>query len=460
MASYVTSIEAVGIYGRFDLRQEFLPGVNILHGINGAGKTTFLHILSNVLNADYKRFAYLKFKSINVQLDDGVIIEIHRRPEDRDALIEVIINNERLASFLASEVRQPKRSMRYREVGGQKALFEETQEEFNFDPILPADYFPAFRTMIEAWASVQDESDPVRRHEMNEHRRRVKANHLARDLFGNFVPTVNFPSPIEIEQRLSSEIQTAIFTVAHSDQELLSRAFLDIFASLSEQTPNDIQEPPDLILEHINSLYESLEESPLYATPLASTSDVYTNLRKLFYSFRIHERESNTAVRILDVYRNSLVERIRVLKESFAVINTYLNAVNEFFEGKKIEIAFHKEPRYRVPTVGIRFDDDFSIGLRTLSSGERQIVTLIYAATHMNQQRVVLIDEPELSLHVDWQRMLINKMGEQLEGRQVIACTHSPVIAADYEDRMRELVLIHSKSAQVNSTMDDLHSTN
>ena len=39
-------------------------------------------------------------------------------------------------------------------------------------------------------------------------------------------------------------------------------------------------------------------------------------------------------------------------------------------------------------------------------------------------------------MHVDWQRHLLKEMSEQLGDRQVIVCTHSPVIGADYEDRV------------------------
>lgn len=431
MATHVKSVTATGVYGRFDLSQELQPGVNVIYGKNGTGKTTFLHILANLLNADYQRFAFLKFNTATVELDDGTRVEVVRRQEEKDSWIDVFVNGEKQTSFSVGDLRH-RRSIRYRETQ-QKTLFEESDEDISSESFLPADYFPAFRTMIEAWASVQDEQEPYRHFPQ---RRKAKATKQARELFGYFLPTVIFPSPIEIEQRLGSEIQAAVITIAQSDQELLSKAFLDIFGSLA-QGPSETLEPPEQILDHINSLYESLEESPIYADSLASISDVYTKLRQQLYTFRI--QGSINSVRILDVYRNALVERIKVLKDAFAVINRYLDAVNEFFEGKKIEIVFARETRLRSPLVGIRFEEGFSAGLRTLSSGERQIVTLIYAATHMNEQRVVLIDEPELSLHVDWQRLLLSKMAEQLQDRQIIACTHSPVIAADYEDRMKEL---------------------
>jgi hypothetical protein len=44
-------------------------------------------------------------------------------------------------------------------------------------------------------------------------------------------------------------------------------------------------------------------------------------------------------------------------------------------------------------------------------------------------------------------------MSEQLQNRQIIICTHSPMISADYEDRMVELKLVHTK--QYISTNDE-----
>jgi predicted ATPase len=112
--------------------------------------------------------------------------------------------------------------------------------------------------------------------------------------------------------------------------------------------------------------------------------------------------------------------------------------VHRFLEGK--EIVLKKTSRSPLPVVQVKFQgiEHFS-PIRVLSSGERQIVTLIYSATHMSAQQLVLIDEPEISLHIDWQSLLIPEMAAQLQDRQIIACTHSPMIGADYEDQMAEL---------------------
>jgi len=52
MPNFIKRIQVVGIHKRFDIQQSFHPGVNILYGKNGSGKTTILHIIANAINGD------------------------------------------------------------------------------------------------------------------------------------------------------------------------------------------------------------------------------------------------------------------------------------------------------------------------------------------------------------------------------------------------------------------------
>ena len=136
----------------------------------------------------------------------------------------------------------------------------------------------------------------------------------------------------------------------------------------------------------------------------------------------------------MEVYKSSLEERANVQENSLSIINTYLDSVNRFLDGK--DLIFGNTATTQVPTVLVKFHQtDLESKIQALSSGERQIVTLIYSATHMSGQKVVLIDEPEISLHIDWQSLLIPEMVAQLQDRQIITCTHSPMIGAEYEDQ-------------------------
>ena len=111
--------------------------------------------------------------------------------------------------------------------------------------------------------------------------------------------------------------------------------------------------------------------------------------------------------------------------------------MNNFLDGKQLVTV--EQDVEATPKLQIRHDDGTLNPLDTLSSGERQIAGLIYAASHVAQNNVILVDEPELSLHIDWQRKIIGAMVQQFPSKQLIVCTHSPIVSAEYTDRMIEL---------------------
>lgn len=75
-----------------------------------------------------------------------------------------------------------------------------------------------------------------------------------------------------------------------------------------------------------------------------------------------------------------------------------------------------------------------AISSESLSAGEKQMLSfLIYCA--LAKDSVIFIDEPEISLHPDWQRKLIPALLELGNGNQYFIATHSPFIYAMYPDK-------------------------
>lgn len=76
-----------------------------------------------------------------------------------------------------------------------------------------------------------------------------------------------------------------------------------------------------------------------------------------------------------------------------------------------------------------------------LSSGEKQIlVILLTVLVEDNQSYVLLMDEPEVSLHIEWQQRLIDLILELNPNVQIILTTHSPaVIMNGWADRVTEV---------------------
>ena len=69
-----------------------------------------------------------------------------------------------------------------------------------------------------------------------------------------------------------------------------------------------------------------------------------------------------------------------------------------------------------------------------LSAGEKQLLSF-WCYNTFSENTAIFIDEPELSLHVDWQRRLLPTLLEQETGNQFFVATHSPFIYGKYPDK-------------------------
>lgn len=102
--------------------------------------------------------------------------------------------------------------------------------------------------------------------------------------------------------------------------------------------------------------------------------------------------------------------------------NLFISIVNELFSSTRKEWYDEKsEICFRIQ------DDDLFIMPRQLSSGEKQLlIILIHCLVVGGVENIVFWDEPEISLHIDWQRVLIRKARELNPKGQFIIATHSP----------------------------------
>ncbi|MDY7002893.1 MAG: AAA family ATPase [Cyanobacteriota bacterium] len=443
MSVYIKHLEAKGIYGIFDINLDFHQGVNVLFAKNGQGKTTLLHIIANLLNEDYERFAFIDFDYINLRMSDENQVELKKIRNERE-IIQLFLNGVEATKipvkeilknrYIRSELLRPIIQRVSKEIPEpvQKIIGDNFISELkkasltinieaseSSDKKLRAAYFPAFRSMIEAWASTEEKSGKLR-DASDEEKQRQKTD-FARQIFGNFVPLLNYPSLLEIEQVLNQEISQAFYEVKQAEQKYLGGILPQIFNTLSKNS-KPVEEDSNSVLEEIKKLSDDLK------LPMVE------DLRSAVESFQADEASKKASVRILITYREALKNILALQKSYFEDIRKYLAAVNSFLESKEIEIIFKN-----LPTLGINFHNGMPTipGIsKALSSGERQILTMIYAASQMSEQEIVLIDEPEISLHVDWQRKLLEKISQQLGKKQILACTHSPVVGADYEDEI------------------------
>jgi hypothetical protein len=71
------------------------------------------------------------------------------------------------------------------------------------------------------------------------------------------------------------------------------------------------------------------------------------------------------------------------------------------------------------------------------SSGQRRMISIIEEIMKNDSRDVILIDEPELSLHIDWQRRFIEKVSAL--GKKLVIATHSPDIIYHHTEKVVEV---------------------
>jgi predicted ATP-dependent endonuclease of OLD family len=81
----------------------------------------------------------------------------------------------------------------------------------------------------------------------------------------------------------------------------------------------------------------------------------------------------------------------------------------------------------------VKNSDGKQIGLASLSSGEKHLLRILVEAL-LAGESTILIDEPELSMHIDWQHDLVSNIRLLNPNTQLILATHSPEIMAEISD--------------------------
>ena len=98
--------------------------------------------------------------------------------------------------------------------------------------------------------------------------------------------------------------------------------------------------------------------------------------------------------------------------------------IHDIFQYKGIHVT-------SVITLG---EAEEAIASDKLSAGEKQMLSFLCYNT-FSENAAIFVDEPELSLHVDWQRLLLPTLLEQGTENQFFIATHSPFIYAKYPDK-------------------------
>ncbi|WP_418006599.1 AAA family ATPase [Nostoc piscinale] len=145
----------------------------------------------------------------------------------------------------------------------------------------------------------------------------------------------------------------------------------------------------------------------------------------------------------LSVYVEDMEKKLSVFAEIASKIDLLKKIINNKFAYSYKEINFSKEKGFVFTTLfNSSLSNSKTLSPTDLSSGEQHELVLLYELLFKVQPKsLVLIDEPELSLHVGWQVQFLKDLQEitQLADLDILMATHSPDIIQDRWDLTVEL---------------------
>jgi energy-coupling factor transporter ATP-binding protein EcfA2 len=387
--AHITEISIEGLLGRSEpIKLTLNQGVNIFFGENGCGKTTLLKVLDAALSRDGSAMERLPVSKATVDIFSIADDRVYRHTWDR-----------RL-SDKSTKLTQKQLELVERE-------YMDTPEGRFF--------------MRNGRPETEWRLSPGRPQEPSNSRWAHTFLPTTRLYFGETVPGRPTPARTQLSEK---ELDQAF-------SESVNRAWLQFYS----RTLNDVRSIQEsglrAVLRHVLSpakLTKADTEQDIGAvyTRVANFLSRQPQSEKITLgsekSFRArYEKDSN-----LRTIVDNLDEVERSIEQSMVPINRFLDTMSRLFSrGKQLGLTDNE--------LQILLSDGRVLPIAQLSSGEKHLIKILLTSM-MSGSNSILIDEPELSLHLDWQRLFVETIQSLNPSCQLILASHSPEIMAEVPD--------------------------
>lgn len=409
------------LYGRITYNFDFEENIKILIGENGLGKTTILNILNYVMTKDWRKLYRYKFEMITLVFDDNV---------------ESIIDYNDLSKAFEELNNQPSRFYSPSQI----ADLLKVRNSFSFYSDIN-DYYKKVSNLLAREVNSEvhfnaEKSDPF-----------AYVTTKCANIIENLTNTsiLHFPTFRRIEEELENlgyqkevaDLLPNLKKINFGMNDVLSKLkeikkkieglFSDGFASItSEILKTIVREVPEFSSSDINRIKKADIGLILSRVGNKLSDEDKKIIKEHFAELKDCETSSN---KILDYFLLQLVNIHEGQKELDNMIDKFIQTVNKYLASTKKELIYDaSKVEFYLKTHEERpvLLEDI---LNKLSSGEKQIIS-IFSEIFLSESKnfIILFDEPELSLSVFWQRMLLEDIVNSGKCRFLLAVTHSPYI--------------------------------
>lgn len=135
---------------------------------------------------------------------------------------------------------------------------------------------------------------------------------------------------------------------------------------------------------------------------------------------------SDLSKQLSDIIKSAGKVEIEDMRRIYAQNNLFIEIVNHAFANTQ-KVVDTEQSKLQFKLEGEIFDNN-----KKLSSGEKQfLIVMLTVLLQRKEESILIMDEPEISMHIDWQRDLLNNLKKLNPNCQIILATHSPGVIID-----------------------------
>jgi predicted ATP-binding protein involved in virulence len=412
----LTRIKIEKLFDIFDYDIEFKKeGITILTGPNGYGKTTVLKILDALASKNAFFFVRLLFKRITLKFSSRDDITLEKKEQDE---VSITTGKSKPVRWTHKSLEKLlKRNSFFHQIDENRWIDRRTDEIIGTDSILQ-------RTLLD-YPEFQED---------------MQASEFPKTPIVYFIREQRLLRPVDPDIRQRSNQGLSYLIKSNKEVNAFSNT-IEEYAKELRDTIRETLARSSQINQELDSSFPSRlfdQKEDITGENFGYRFDKVREIQQALSEYGLSDIKENSHptyklenAKALCVYIDDIEKKLAVFAELLGKLKAFTEILNERrFTFKRLDISKEK---------GFKFSTNLGkpLALGDLSSGEQQEVVLLYELLFkVKPGTLVLIDEPEISLHVAWQTQFLDDLLKiiELQKINVIIATHSPQIINNHWD--------------------------